>query len=320
LNPPVLFLHIGWARRYRGDADDLPQGKFGYIQKREGTPAETRNFRPRRGRLHGYAAQATVDLGRLETDRGADHRDGVLVIWTAKNPVGSGRYVVGWYRNARVHAARKEPGHLPFPVLAEAPESDCHLVEVDDRSFFIPSRQKGWPGTSSAFYASDLLSDGQLSRIFAYVDGSPSDGFVDVAGASPAIGNRAVATAEDRKEVEEAALKVVEAHYGASGWDVADHCDLKLGWDMTVSRGRRRLFVEVKGRRGRGPVTLTPKELRTSQAPECRMRYRIAIVFDATSATPELHIFSYVPGTGVWESPAGSVLTFKDILAAELTF
>lgn len=318
--PPILFLHVGWARLYRGDADDLPQGKFGYIRKRQGTPAETRNFRPRRGRCYGYAAQGTLDLGRLAAEPGADHRDRVLVIWTATNPDGSGRYVVGWYRNARVYALRKETRRLPFPVVAEAAASDCHLVEVDDRTFFIPSRQKGWPGTSSAFYASDMLSDRQLNRVLAYVDGTPLDGFADAAGTSPAAGNRSLATAEERKEVEDAALEVVEAHYRASGWNVEDHSDLKLGWDMTVTRGRRRLLVEVKGRRGRGPVVLTPKELRTSGAPECRMQYRIAIVFDATSPNPELHIFSYVPGAGSWKSPAGRVLTFKDVLAAELTF
>jgi hypothetical protein len=318
--PPVLFLHIGWARRYRGDADDLPQGKFGYIRERKGTPAETRNFRPRRGQYYGYAAQATLDLDRLEAEPDADHRDGVCVIWTATNPDGSGRYIVGWYRNARVYAARKEPRHLSFPVVAEAAAADCHLVEVDDRTFFIPSHRKGWPGTSSAFYASDVLSGRALNRVLAYVDGTPSNGFAPRAAASPALGSRSIATAEERKEVEVAALKQVKRHYRASRWRVSDHSDLKLGWDLTVTRGRRCLLVEVKGRRGRGPVVLTPKELRTARAPECRMQYRIAIVFDATSPNSELHIFSYVPAAGVWLSPQGRVLTFKDVLAAELTF
>jgi hypothetical protein len=50
------------------------------------------------------------------------------------------------------------------------------------------------------------------------------------------------------------------------------------------------------------------------------MQYRIAIAFDATSPKPELHIFSYSPCAGIWTSPQGRVLTFKDVLAAELTF
>ena len=33
LPPQVLFLHVGWAREYRGASDDLPVGTFGYMKK-----------------------------------------------------------------------------------------------------------------------------------------------------------------------------------------------------------------------------------------------------------------------------------------------
>lgn len=316
---PVLFLHIGWARHYRGDADDPPQGKFGYIVKKKGDPAETRNFRPIRGRCHGYAPQATLNLGRLGASPAATQLDGVLVVWTATNPDGSGRYIVGWYRNARVFAGRREPRHLPFPVVTEAAAHDCHPLPLDERTFFVPSREKGWPGTSSAFYASAVLSTKEVGRILSYVGGVPANGFC--AGRQPsARWGRSVATTEEKKEVEDKAVEAVEEHYRSLGWDVSNDCADNLGWDLTVTKGRRRLLVEVKGRRSSGLVTLTPNELRKARSPELRMLYRIAIVFQATSAKPDLNIFSYAPAKDAWINEGGAVLNFKEVPGAELSF
>jgi len=69
--PTTLFLHVGWAREYKGAPDDLPVGKFGYITEHADEPAwETRNFQVFRNRCFGYApvGQGTLNLTGLEAE------------------------------------------------------------------------------------------------------------------------------------------------------------------------------------------------------------------------------------------------------------
>jgi hypothetical protein len=54
LRPRVLFLHTGWAREYRGDPDDQPQGKFGYIEDGNLDMGDALNFKVYAGRCYGY--------------------------------------------------------------------------------------------------------------------------------------------------------------------------------------------------------------------------------------------------------------------------
>jgi hypothetical protein len=63
IRPEVLFLHIGWAREYRGAPGDLPQGKFGYIKDGNEDMGDALNFRDYRGRCFGYAPHRMIDLG-----------------------------------------------------------------------------------------------------------------------------------------------------------------------------------------------------------------------------------------------------------------
>lgn len=105
LRPPILFLHVGWSREYRGLSDDPPLGAFGYIRDGNEDAGEALNFRAFRHRYYGYAPHYRFDLRRLGGAADDKYVDGVLVIWTATDPAQGGRYVVGWYRNARVYSA-----------------------------------------------------------------------------------------------------------------------------------------------------------------------------------------------------------------------
>lgn len=93
--PPILFLHIGWAREYRGLLDDPVQGKFGYFLEGNEDAGEATNFKVFGSRCYGYAAHWTVALIKLSGEKHQRSLDGVLVIWTASSPAGDGRFIVG---------------------------------------------------------------------------------------------------------------------------------------------------------------------------------------------------------------------------------
>jgi hypothetical protein len=325
--PQVLFLHAGWAREYRGAADDPPQGTFGYIRAGNEDAVEALNFRIFRGRCYGYAPHQSIDLRRLGGTRDDEYVDGILVVWTATDPAQGGRYIVGWYRNARIHSHMQQtlrPSKDRREAIAEAAANDCHLVLVDQRTFFIPSRTVGWPGIASAFYASEKLSPDDLELIFAYIDGTPSEGFYPSHGrASSHKGHGAgwpTVDPELRAEVEMRAVEHVIAHYKRLGWTTESVEDENLGWDLDVRNGGRLLRVEVKGRRGVGAVELTPHEFEAMRGTKTRMSYRLAIVHNALSASPTMTIFEYAPASDTWVSAGGAMLALREKTGAIVSF
>ncbi len=324
IRPEILFLHIGWAREYRGALDDLPQGKFGYIEDGNVDMGETLNFQDHQGRCFGYAPLQVIDLRRLGAPQDSDHLDGILVIWTATNPDGSGRYVVGWYKNARIYSERQKrgPDEGTPGIVAEAAAADSHLVPMDERTFFVPSMTRGWPGLASAFYASETLSPADVDRLLAYVGGKPSTGFYSGPKRKPPVNGGGWPRQDpgERAKIEKAASATVQAHFEAQGWDVERVEEENLGWDLNVTCGGRLLIVEVKGRSGEGSVELTANEYRAMSDEKLRMSYRLAIVFDALSGYPRLTIFEYAPGGKVWVSDGGDTLSLRPMTSAIASF
>lgn len=318
--PPILFLHIGWAREYRGLSDDPVQGKFGFFLDGNEGRGEASNFKIFDGRCFGYAAQWSVALTKLGGSKLDDHINGVLVVWTAQSPTGDGRFIVGWYRNATVYAQMQaiRPDDDRPDILATAAAADCYLVGEDERSFSIPFQRSGWPGQARAWYADEYLTGSQVEQLLAYiVDGVSSNGFLD--RVLPPPPPPPVVSPEVRKRVELAAEDAVVAYYEAQGWDVERVGEQNLGWDLNVTRGARRLRVEVKGRGGRGAVELTPNEYRSMSDVKLRMSYRLAVVFEAVSS-PKVTIFRYMPGDDAWCSDTGDVLKLREMMGAVASF
>jgi hypothetical protein len=219
--PAVLFLHIGWAREYRGDAKDPPLGKFGFFEEgNSATAGETLNFKAYKGRCYGYAAAGnSINIGKLGAKPGSDSVDGILVIWTATEPTEGGRYIVGWFQNARVHRQIQatRPNRIRPDFFVEAATEDCQLIPVDDRTF-IPAREKGWPGIAAAFFASENLSTDKLRRVLAYVDqGAGAEGFAETKseGDPP---NPPAGPPDPAVEIE--AVKQVRLYYEKRRWRV----------------------------------------------------------------------------------------------------
>ncbi len=89
--------------------------------------------------------------------------------------------------------------------------------------------------------------------------------------------------------VEAAAMDLVAATYGELGWTPADVSAGKVGWDITMRRGRDELHVEVKGVSGSKPtILLTRNEHSTASTDPL---WRLAVVTQALTS-PTLSEYS----------------------------
>jgi hypothetical protein len=156
---PLFFCNIGWMARYKGNEGqpDKIVGGGRYVRE-HGAGGEVCNFLAADdGFVYGHVEtikgeiDRRINLRRLGAE--SESAEGVDVVWTATNPDGSGRFVVGWYRNAIVFAKRQEllssskqhrRDHLRdyrMKVRAE----DAHCLEPDNRTLAL-GRGPGWMG------------------------------------------------------------------------------------------------------------------------------------------------------------------------------
>jgi hypothetical protein len=207
-------------------------------------------------------------------------------------------------------------------VIVEAAAEECHLVPEDQRSFFVLAHTSGWPGTASAFFASEVLSPPNLAMVLAYVNGSSSQGFFepDKPPARPADDEWPTQDPELRAKVEKAAVDVVIAYYRKDGFTVQSVERENLGWDLHVTKSGRLFRVEVKGRAGLGDVELTPNEYAAMRDKKFRLSYRLAIVRNALSNSPALTLFRYEPVSGTWKGGLDAILTLTEKVGAVATF
>ena len=114
--PALLFCNIGWMSRYEGlvGKPDKIVGGGSYV-KTEEKGGEVCNFLACRDRyVYGYVEtlrgkrDRKIRMTYLGGDSDAREMGGIDVVWTATNPDGGGRKVVGWYKNATVFRDRQE--------------------------------------------------------------------------------------------------------------------------------------------------------------------------------------------------------------------
>jgi hypothetical protein len=159
--PPVLFLRVGWMKRYRGPERSI----YGAGSDRAaGNDWEVWNFEPWKGRCYGYASSSkwrTIDVRRIGGSR--LRATGVLVIWYATEPHGSGQKVVGWWRNANVYrnlrnspAGRFQPNAVQVvpKYHVRADTGSVFFLEENERNRFptVP-RGGGFAGRSNTWFA-----------------------------------------------------------------------------------------------------------------------------------------------------------------------
>lgn len=104
-------------------------------------------------------------------------------------------------------------------------------------------------------------------------------------------------------------------HYEQLGYETTSVEKDHVGWDLEARQGKRLLLLEVKGLSGHDVgFDLTPNEFEKMKA----NKYRICVLTDALSDKEHLHIFSYSPDSGKWESEDGEHLNVEPLIGARV--
>lgn len=277
----VLFARTGWMTYYAGPqkGDKRPIGGGGYNKNDIGH--EQCNFLDVHGHLYGYfqpSMQTTsVNLQRVGAKSGAAYLDKVLVVWIA-----SGR-VIGWYDGARLFAKPQDPKGAAnrmrngFKYFCTIPTSQAVLLPTGNRPKIIPQGIKGGMGRTNIRYPRDL--NGKLAVEQWMLD--VVDWIQNYEGANLLIEPHVEAddriqdelfkekakakaqgwggTPAERKAVEELAMKRAQRHFEKKGYRVKV---LGKPYDLECKKGRKTLYVEVKGTTTAGEgIFLTKNEV-----------------------------------------------------------
>lgn len=262
---PILILHVVRLYYYEGmDQGFYPGGfKWPAANARAG---EIYNFKKVDGYCYGYVEitdDTTIRIEKLGAGKADKFIDGVLVVWTAPDPEQKGSTVVGWYRNARVYRTPQKPtgavamsrmgmGAHVSNFIVKAPADDCTILPADNRPQTIP-RGKGLPGQKPLFYPANV-GNPKNQKIASALEADLRDfieGGIAVAlskGPKKAMGGQHQTDPDKRKEVEDAAITYVRAHFKNLGYETEDVSAAKCGWDLTATKGDLLLCIEVKGR------------------------------------------------------------------------
>jgi len=145
----VLFVNLTEMKNYQGKESVNPGG--GKYVEVNNFGHELFNFLDDDGHCYGYTpALGTINLKRISFDINKDLKgkyiENVLVIFTGSRR-GSGRLIVGFYKNAKVYGKlvsdarisrylEDEKIHVSYNIICEA--SDAVLIDYDKRTKQIP--------------------------------------------------------------------------------------------------------------------------------------------------------------------------------------
>jgi hypothetical protein len=294
----IAVIKTGWCETYDGD---LVGGAHANVTT-FGEGHERYNFRPGAdGRYYGY----TPPIGKTEAAPSPKDRRGWLVFVVAKEPRRPGIYLVGWYEGAEFQGAYEpRPEYDARPHLLER---DAHggpfsytlvagaatLIPTPARTFsFRGDRMKrtsisylrgnGEKGAWREELASSLLAARKRFSVAAAKVLATSVG--DAGGGI--CGDK-----ERRKEVEEAAVARVRAHFGDE-FHFVDRQRDKCGFDLlfTHKESGEEHHVEVKGTAMLQPhFFMSANELAYARK---WPQWQLAIVSDALGAR-ELQLMNY---------------------------
>ena len=270
-------------RRYAGHSDDPAIGGGSYITSGEGPGGERFNFKVVKGWLYARF-QPNSDSGGFDLSRidpaAADgaHLDGVRVIFVAKQPRG-GQRVVGWYDDGRAYAAIQDPGarqrsDIDWNIRGSAPSAV--LLPVAERNWEIPTG-KGGMATTHVRYAyskrGKLAVRPWMTAVLKHIDGYDGPNLLGTEGPDEALAD-AIADAlsrsghpgfladpKARKAVEDCAMDAATTAFAKQGVVADEH--VGNPFDLSVTIGGKKKYVEVKGTTGGGEqVIMTAGEVR----------------------------------------------------------
>jgi hypothetical protein len=335
-NMKLIVFHTVWMKHYAGLIGDAPRG----FSKAPGL-GEVLNFSPINGRMFGYVQAYSIDLYRIDkTYDGGGYVDNVTVAWTATRPEG-GRFVVGVYYNARVYDSYQ---HFDKPRLESeygvvdayytmTSREDYVFIPESNRTFEVPARVKGMPGTSAVWYA-----DSPRPEVRAFVDKLRV--YVEkLRTATPRPGNE-LQPARDlrarpldpsvRREIEIAAIKafnafakqrfsdkiIRDAQKDNLGWDAEVYPSNSQSVDETTASGAD-FLIEIKGNAGSSSdVTLSPSEYEMAKLHW--QKYRLFIVNDALTSPRAIFLTPVSPDCKRWRDEDGTELKLEEATSARV--
>ncbi len=293
----VLFARVGYMKFYRGSTpgDERPIGGGKYNKDHVGH--ELYNFKDIDGTTYGYfqpsmKSPREVKLSRIDPKIKGEEAEDVLVIWFAKNPVGKGQIIVGWYQKSTVYRTIRGKGRIKerggYDYLVEAKTKNCVLLPLKQRQFLLGHRskvsRKGNPGQANVFYLYDATgkirdlesrSSTWIKKAIDYVlqydgprltDASDDAAEEALTAATTGSGQGFGDDIRVRKWVEDHAMRRVTAYYQRRGYTVTD-VSASRSYDLHVVKRGQSLLVEVKGTRSAdaGYVLLTRNEVELSR-------------------------------------------------------
>lgn len=171
----MLLCRISWMNAYTGfpDSNFIPVGSN---PKRYGYGGECWNFRQHRGRVRGYVRLQSPEpdavLRRLRARQRATGNGDVTVVWVSTKDTIADACIVGWYRNATVHAEERfrpegkalsrqlrskgvaRARDATFPYYMSCGEDDAVLLHEANRNFPVPV-EAGWMAKASFLFYPD---------------------------------------------------------------------------------------------------------------------------------------------------------------------
>lgn len=300
----ILFCNIAQMIDYQGiTKDDKPRYGGEFVEK-TGKAHESCNFSPNKGTYYGYVRPSGEKSIKIE-NLGASGKDccsvsGVTVIWTARRiDRKRGTTIIGWYENATVFRRYKDftdinvkPSRLQSKdgiTGCRIKASICKPLPVHARLYEIP-RGSGGMSRNNIWYGNNSYNKRVLEFI-RFVNSRWGDGDEDVVNAvreymgiqenkpSQASNHGWGGTPEDKKKVEEAAIKRCKRYY-EKNYKVKDVQTENKGWDLQAESNNELLRIEVKGVSTSSPsVMLTPNEYKALK--EYESSYHLAVVTNA---------------------------------------
>jgi hypothetical protein len=316
--------------RYEGEFDDDPTlGNHGWLKGHK-WGHEAWNFKPYQGKVYGYvpARSNKINLNKLGADAKDESLDGVTIVFIAREPRSKETRIVGWHRNATVYRVaggltlRRGPEvEVNYQIVAN--ELNATLLPPVQRTFRIPTAKvPGNLGQSPLWYGG---TDEFREAVRRYID---SWGSTSKQKKRTRTGSARQSDPEKRKMIEVAAVRHACAFYESvrgGSWEVQSVERDGVGWDLTVTRDKEMLKVEVKGLSGSDLcIELTPNEYAKMQSLEHRKDYVLYVVTEAATKNAKSHIFYYnallsYGRKHIWATEDGRQLKIKELTGARLT-
>lgn len=322
----LIFLNTGWMDFYQGVDNDKISGGGRHVDK-HGWGGEVFNFKNFQDKFYGYVqpkidkkynSDCIIKLERIGASPTAKKLDGVTVVWTAKEPNSGGTHIIGWYKNATVYRKYQEPpkssrrvwkGHeFGFYVVAKI--KDCKLLPKDERVVRVRRREKNWMGQSNVWYADKNPEFVNIVQDYIF------KGIIPTNRKPKGRGTAKQSDPLKRIEVEKKAVSFVSKYYEKLGYSIDSFEKDNVGWDLTATKEKTKLKLEVKGLSGKDIATeLTPNEFKHLKA-DTRF-YRLCIVTE-TLIKPNLKVFTYSNDNDKWTSEDGTTIEFQEITSARI--